>query len=196
MSDEYRLRITVRNNLLLSAIEAAGYKSQADFARAANLSPAQVNSVVAMRFSPINQLGEFTPVAKSIMETLGACPSDLWTDYQLNLRLSHNGVDRVVDESAVHAMLEDHSDRSMLPSPEDVVDELKRAEIAGKLLETLRPRDAHVIRRRMDGDSLDEIADSMHLTRERVRQIELKAMRALRDPNHSGRKFLLSQVGA
>jgi len=154
MSDEYRLRITVRNNLLLSAIEAAGYKSQADFARAANLSPAQVNAVVAMRFPPINQMGKFTPVAKSIMETLGASPGDLW------------------------------------------VDELKRAEIANKLLDTLPPRAAHVIRRRMDGDTLETIADSMHITRERARRIEGQAMRALKNPNHKGRTFLLSQVGA
>ena len=30
---EYQIKVTVRNNLLLAAIENAGYKSQSDFAK-------------------------------------------------------------------------------------------------------------------------------------------------------------------
>lgn len=40
--DEYRVKVTVRNNLLLSAIESAGYVSQSEFARAAGISPLAV----------------------------------------------------------------------------------------------------------------------------------------------------------
>nr|WP_236953947.1 MULTISPECIES: sigma-70 family RNA polymerase sigma factor [Burkholderiales] len=48
-------------------------------------------------------------------------------------------------------------------------------------LDSLTPREASVIRERFFSDSsLDEIAEKMEVTRERVRQIEAKALRKLR----------------
>ena len=75
----YRIKITVKNNLLLTAIEQAGYKSAAEFARAIGLIEQRVSALVALRNAPINQDGEFSLSAKRIMEALGAAPSDLWT---------------------------------------------------------------------------------------------------------------------
>jgi hypothetical protein len=86
----YRIKVSVKNNLLLSAIEEAGYKSAAEFARAAGLRETDVSALVALRFAPIGKQGEFTLTAQRIMEALGAAPSDLWTTEQLNMSLPRN----------------------------------------------------------------------------------------------------------
>lgn len=65
--DEYRIKLTVRNNLLLSAIEAAGYKTQAEFARANGIRATDLNALVGLREPPIKANGEFSPLARSVM---------------------------------------------------------------------------------------------------------------------------------
>ena len=57
---EYRIKVTVRNNLLLLAIEKAGYKSQSDFVKELNVSLNQLNALIAMRTCPITNEGNFT----------------------------------------------------------------------------------------------------------------------------------------
>ena len=56
----YRVKVSVRNNLLLNAIEKAGYKSVAEFERSAGIAIGRANCLVAMRDSPIQQTGEFS----------------------------------------------------------------------------------------------------------------------------------------
>jgi len=65
------------------------------------------------------------------------------------------------------------------------------------LLKTLTPREERVIRLRFgleDGSehTLEEVGQSFAVTRERIRQIEAKALRKLRHPSRSGnlRSFL------
>ena len=67
----YRVKVSVKNNLLLSAIEAAGFKSIAEFERSAELRNGAVQGLVAMRDCPIGQTGAFGRVAKVVMEVLG-----------------------------------------------------------------------------------------------------------------------------
>lgn len=52
---------------------------------------------------------------------------------------------------------------------------------APRLLEALGEREQDLIARRMGGETLEEIGESIGRTRERVRQIELKALRRLRE---------------
>ena len=183
----YRVKVTVRNNLLLSAIEAAGYKSQSEFARSAELSPTEVNNLVAMRHAPITLDGEFSHEAKAIMEALGACPSDLWTDEQLTLRLKRNTGERSVESDVVAAMLEQHNENMLLPNPESLMMELDKHNVVAAALDSLTEREKKVLQMHNGIDcnenSLEDIAKVLNVTRERVRQIEAKAMRKLRRLN-------------
>ena len=59
-----------------------------------------------------------------------------------------------------------------------------------RLLETLTPREATVIRMRfgLDGSgehSLEQVGERFGVTRERIRQIEAKALRKLKHPSRS-----------
>jgi RNA polymerase primary sigma factor len=75
-------------------------------------------------------------------------------------------------------------------SPTDKASQALLKQEVGRLLETLKPREAEIIRLRFgfeDGRSytLKEVGEKLGITRERVRQIESKALRRLRHPYRS-----------
>ena len=184
--NEYRVKVTVRNNLLLSAIEKAGYKSQSEFAKACNISIILVNSLVGLRMLPINNYGEFIVSAKVIMEVLGAAPSDLWTDKQLTTKLKRNTGEKAVSEHYIHEILENHIEMMTLSSPEDDYFKAEKESVVDAALSTLTPKESNIIKQRFFEDkSLDEVGQLHNITRERVRQIEQKVFRKLRNPNRS-----------
>lgn len=184
--NEYRVKVTVRNNLLLSAIEAAGYKSQADFERSAGIRYGGASQFISLRARPINQDGEFKPVAKQIMEVLGAAPSDLWTDQQLMMKLKTNTGERTIGEDQVQYILENHLQAMTLPNPEDAAENAETVDIVAHVLDSLTKREANALRLRFgigcDEHTLEEAGKVLNVTRERMRQIEAKALRKLRMP--------------
>jgi RNA polymerase sigma factor (sigma-70 family) len=185
--DAYRVKVTVKNNKLLSAIERAGFKSCAEFCRWGELCPSQVGALIGLRIAPLTQNGDFSEAAKGVMQALGAAPSDLWTDEQLTMALKKNTGERVVSADSVQAMLANHNERMTLESPEDEVARLEAAEVVRGVLKTLRQSHQEVIRMRFEQDmSLDEIAAVMNLSRERIRQIEAQALRLMRHPSRYG----------
>jgi RNA polymerase sigma factor (sigma-70 family) len=190
---EYRVKVTVRNNLLLSAIEGAGYKSQSDFAKSCGLTPQEVNAVVAMRNAPISSDGCFTNTAKVLMETLGACPTDLWTEEQLTMELRRNTVEKALSKEAVMQALqfEGASNLETVALGSDLEHQQKK-QVIENVLDSLTPRESKIIRLRFgisnvenDGETLEAIGKMFKLTKDRIRQIEAKALRKLRHPSRS-----------
>lgn len=178
---EFRLKVSVRNNLLLSAIEAQGYFSVAEFERACELGSGSINNLVAMREAPILQSGEFSLKAKLVMEVLGAAPTDLWTEQQLTIKLKTNSGERAIDANLVQHLLEEKNRNDYLPSPEDLLLAAETSAIVNEVLGTLNPREKEVLHERFSNDStLDEVGKIHGVHKERVRQIEAKALRKLR----------------
>jgi len=99
-------------------------------------------------------------------------------------------LDRPVGEDG-NESLQDLVEDEAVPSPlQSVSQHLLREELDSLLQTILKPREAEVIRWRfglVDGEThrLQEIADMLGVTRERIRQIESKALRKLRHPTHS-----------
>ena len=80
-------------------------------------------------------------------------------------------------------------------SPFNVASDLERRERTEALLQTLTPREAEILRQRCgmtDGHerTLEEVGQTFGLTRERIRQVEAKAIQKLRSPSHSGGRKL------
>ena len=76
------------------------------------------------------------------------------------------------------------------PAPNDAASQTILREVIEKELETLTPREAKVIRLRfglIDGKTrtLEEVGQEFKITRERIRQIEAKALRKLRHPSRA-----------
>jgi len=179
---EFRLKVSVRNNLLLSAIEAQGYTSVAEFERACEIGIGRINNLVAMRDAPILQSGEFSQNAKLVMEVLGAAPTDLWTEQQLTIKLKTNSGERDIDADIVQHLLEQKDRTDYLPSPEDSLLAAETSAIVNEVLGTLKPREKDVLQQRFVNDStLQEVGNHHGLSKERIRAIESKALRKLRD---------------
>jgi len=198
----YRVKFTVRNNLLLTAIEEAGYKSVASFARAIGYTEQQLGTLISLRKPPINKNGMFSPLAKDIMEALGAAPHDLWTTEQLTMNLHKNSMERVantkflLDTNAMQSILggnvlqlEGNTYEDIeTPEQNQIKKELK--ECVESSLDSLTPQQAKVLRMRfgIGGGpelTLEQVADIFEVSRERIRQIEAKAMRLMRHPGRA-----------
>ena len=90
------------------------------------------------------------------------------------------------DESKISDFVEDESVKS--PTDNTAQDILKTQLL--QVIETLTPREQKVIRLRYGLDdnharTLEEVGKEFNVTRERIRQIEAKALRKLRHPNRS-----------
>jgi RNA polymerase sigma factor (sigma-70 family) len=187
---EYRVKVTVRNNLLLSAIEDAGYKSQAEFARSAGLTDNHVTALVGLRACPIRNDGTFTNIAQTIMEVLGACPTDLWTNEQLSMRLKNNSAEGEMSKAELlPALGMNPIDMVEFKSPDEYLQDNDKVDAVARKLKTLTFREQMIIGQRFGINSeektFEEIGESMGLTRERIRQLEARALRKLRHPSRS-----------
>ena len=191
--NEYRIKVTVRNNLILNAIENAGYKSVSEFCRAVNLPKTALTELIAMRKPPLKQSGEFSENAKALMEELCLAPTDLWTSEQLTLKLKRNTAQRDVSSEGMRAALGMHAEELLeLMKPDDPDEAVLKHEMVSLVeeqLESLSPRAALVLRMRYgigcEEHTLDEVGEKFDLTRERIRQIEAKALRLLKHPKRS-----------
>lgn len=90
------------------------------------------------------------------------------------------------EDSSLGDFIEDKS----ATNPMDEVTYLKLKEHTGSILDTLSPRESSVLRLRFGIDcesdhTLEEVGKKFNVTRERIRQIEAKALRKLRHPTRS-----------
>jgi DNA-directed RNA polymerase, sigma subunit (sigma70/sigma32) len=88
------------------------------------------------------------------------------------------------------------ADENITSPKKEAMRMLMREELE-KVLKTLNPREAMVLKMRyglLDGKAktLEEVGQYFNVTRERIRQIEVKALRKLRHPSRS--KYLKSLI--
>lgn len=188
--DEYKIKVSIRNNLILKAIEDFGYISIAKFCEEHKLNTVSVRLLVQFRRKPIDHTGEFCKIAKDLMEVLGAAPTDLWTAEQLELCLPKNTVEKNIGQRALDELLGmDNGELIAIETPEEKLSKRERKLILIGVLESLTDREQYVIANRFGlgckALTLDELSEDMGVTRERVRQIEAKALRNLRSPRRS-----------
>ena len=108
------------------------------------------------------------------------------------LRIAHDPISLETpvgeeDDSRLSDFIEDPN----AVNPADAVIQSSLAELTRELLATLAPREARVLRMRFgigerSNRTLEEVGQDFDVTRERIRQIEAKALRKLRHPSRSG----------
>ena len=185
--DEYRVDVRVRNNLLLSAIENAGFSTVADFCRELNLNPKTLSRMINLKDPPLLQDGTFSTTAQRILDYLGVLPEDLWTQDQLFMALESNKKTLTLDQTQLEVLTYGHSDHTPL-SLEEEVDKKKIQDAVTEVLSTLTPREKKFLELRFglsgfDSElTLDEIGKVGDLSKERVRQVLTKALEKLKEP--------------
>ena len=182
MSD-YRIRITVRNARLLRAIEAAGHQPGNHFAMAAGISyGGHLLPYLNLTRSPLNREGLLRECAWALCDFLGASPSDLWSDEQLQpLQKNHTDVD--LDFGQLGALMHSHGH---VADPVQVASRDQAKRLLLNSLDALTPKESKIVYARYFEDwTLEELSDHFNLSRERIRQVEMKALRKLRTAHRS-----------
>ncbi len=95
--------------------------------------------------------------------------------------------------------LGDFIEDKAVTSPSEAVINMNLAEQTRKVLATLTPREEKVLRMRFgigekSDHTLEEVGQDFEVTRERIRQIEAKALRKLRHPSRSKRLKSFSEI--
>ncbi len=186
MSD-YRIEVRVKNNNLLRKIAERGYSCVGEFCRLNNHMKwaSKIGDFVNLKRSPLNFKGEFLPIVESMCDILQCSPEDLFSEVQLTTALESNKRTLEVNEAEMQFALDSTQEVRSLEST------VHRDRIEGKvteLLETLTPKEAKTLSMRFGlgeythAHTLEEVAKAQDVTRERVRQIEQKALRKLRHP--------------
>jgi transcriptional regulator with XRE-family HTH domain len=208
MSDMKDLRIVmrVRNNQLQERREKLG------------LTPRQLAELIGIQYGTYLQLEGMTlsplthppggshgspkplvwrAIVKKLAAHYGILPADLFPDSVVLIRKTKAEVRCNAEEIALALA----PPASTAPSPLQLIESAEVVVGIEAALSTLDDREQEVIRRRygLDGEAetLDQIADlpyadgSGSVTRERVRQIEMKALRKLRHPARKLREIVL-----
>jgi len=188
--DEYRLKVTIKNNLILNAIEERGHTNLHNFCKSEKLQLNNLYDLINLKISPIGVDGRFIKPAKDLMEVLGACPTDLWTEEQLTLKLQTNTVTKTLNKEKVDIYLSSGNSHLILENPANVFEKEDDKKLISQMLDSLSPRESKILKLRFglgntDEHTLDEVGDKFHATRERIRQLEAKALRKMRDPSRS-----------
>jgi RNA polymerase primary sigma factor len=129
------------------------------------------------------------PTPEEIAEEMNISPERV--RWMLDISRYSTSLQRKVgedQETELGALIEDKES----PSPWEHTTEALMRERIDQVLNTLSPREARILRLRFglhDGHTytLEEIGDKFGLTRERIRQLEGKALRRLRHPRRSRR---------
>lgn len=187
----YLVKVSIRNNLIIRAIRAAGYKNVSRFCEQNGMGKTELTELISLRRSPLTAEGVFSNSAKNLMENLCALPTDLWTPEQLTMKLKKNTATTEVDFNAMVAALGMNSEEVFQlidsSSPDKELEKEEAYTVVNDILDTLTPREAKVLRMRFGIDcaelTLEEIGEKWDLSKERIRQIEAKAMRKMKNPS-------------
>ena len=179
---EVRVEARVRNNVLWHAI-FDNYGSVAEFCRLHKFAQCQLGKFLNLKESPQIH-GQWRKPALRLAEILGILVEDLFP-----LRLYDLETTAAVVEIPL-AQLPPGDEIAMLPSPEDHAIASEMEEGVRRALATLNEREAAIVRARygIGGEperTYDELADEHSVTRERIRQIEMKALQKLRHPSNA-----------
>ena len=136
-----------------------------------------------LKRSPIGRDGLLRECAWSLCDYLGASPDELWSAEQLT-PMASNAVQRDFSFEQVQSLCT--SSRDGQQDPLALAAQSEAGRLLLESLEGLTPREALVIRDRYGIGTpemtLEEVGERYGVTRERVRQIELKALAKLRRP--------------
>lgn len=190
MSD-YRVKISVSNARIRKAMESAGYTSVLQMCRVKNLPIGNTFDLVNMKLSPLSKKGEWRKCVLSLADALYCLPNDLFSERQKVVVLKTSTGTKDVTEAELVRLSEQYVWDDRLEDMQDnaAINQIAHEEaenLMAQVLETaLTPREKKVIKLRFATNngtpSLHEVAKKLDLSVERIRQVELKALRKLRN---------------
>lgn len=190
MAKPFRVEMRLKNNALIEAREQTGL-NLSQFAEHVGLHPGDYSGLETMRISPLRTrkltggrvILDWSKVALRVADALGLSPDLLWPHEVRNVAGAGRATVKLDTPEVVQllSVTQEHGDdRHLLPGAVEEV------------LTTLTPKEQAVLRLRFGlegadeaGSTLDGIAEGFGVSRERIRQIEARALRKLRHPSRA-----------
>ena len=96
--EDYRVKITIRNERLLAAMEGMGYKSVAEFSRNQGLNGVKVRKIISGKITPLDKEGIPRELTKEVLEILNLTIEKAFTETQLKGFKKHTFEIKVEEE--------------------------------------------------------------------------------------------------
>ena len=179
---DYRVKITIRNERLLSAIEGKGFESVAKFCAEHILDYVQTSEIIRGRLKPINENGKLNNKVENLLNILGLDIKDAFTPKQLQ-GFRNTSYEIKVKEKELRQLVNPVKNQELKYIETEVQEKISEV-----LTIRLTPREEKVVRMRfgigMETDhTLDEISQELNVSNARVGQILAKAIRKLKHPS-------------
>jgi len=168
MGQDFNIKVTVRNGRLLRAIRDQ-FGTAAELSRVAGVSNSQVAALVTMKARPFLQSGELSSAAEAIVSALGIPADDLWPDHIRRLKAKKATVEIEMDAETFTEIAADDPEQKTV---------YKLA--IEKWSSVLSDREKDIVNRRSEGEIYDDCARDYGVGKERIRQIEARALRKIR----------------
>ena len=177
MNKDYRLKVTIRNDRLLTAMENMGFESMAHFTQTHGLNYQRTGEIFNGKLKPLNNKGELTSTAKEILSILNLETDEAFTERQLK-GFVKTSFEKRVTEKALLKIADPVKNHEFLLMEKDV------NKILSDMLGKLPPRYERIVRM-MNGIgeqevcSCKKVALEFNLSTSRVSQMYLKALQKL-----------------
>lgn len=182
---EFRAIVKLKNNRLLERREKLGVTGRA-LALMANISEGIYYPLETMRLSPIGRNMEWSSPALKLALFYECEPSDLFPDAIRKIKI--RTVEKSFDFADVPA-LQNAGIIHMIEGPEESMERKEMNVALNQVLKSLTIREREVLQMRFglgcDTHTLEEVGYKQNVNRERIRQIEAKALRKLRHPSRA-----------
>lgn len=173
---DFRVTVTVRNNLLLSAIEKAGYANQTKFAAAANISNQTLGTLINFKLSALNEDGDLRKIVVDICAFLNKIPEELFPEVSMYGELKSNSVDVQCTNEEIGALFID--------GPEAIANKTQINQAVRKMINSLPKQYSAIMKLRygIDGPehTLEEIGKMFNVSAPWIRAVEMKSLRMMR----------------
>lgn len=162
-----------------------GFDSLPAFCKAYKISYGTLLKYINMREPIYDSCGQLRRSIITLCEKLQCSPEELFTATQAEASLVNNKRTLKIKESEMKFYL-DHTNQKLL---EEQVEEDQLHKKLWDEISTLTPREQQVLKMRYEDNMyLDQCGEVLGVTRERIRQIEAKALRKLRHPSRNFRE--------
>lgn len=181
---DYRIKITIRNDRLLNAIEDKGIPSVRQFCTLYKLNYNSIVKIISGKIKPLNNLGRPIRLVEQIIDILDISLEDAFTERQLK-GFAKTNYEISVAEKELKQLVNPVKNQEQKIIEQDV--KLKILEAFSK---RLSPREEKLIRLKYGfGDekehTLYELSSKFKISHARVGQILAKAERKLKHPSVS-----------
>ena len=192
---EILLQVKIKNNLLWARMRELGIYTQSELARQAGISPLQVGLVANFKVQLNKRRGprreKWPNYVRKLSTFLRCLPEDILPPWSFDIKQREFEREHSV-ESILPALVWLEEERLALPRPDEIYQDREIENTVGEALQTLpeRTRKVFEMRHGLNGEyehTLEEVGEKFGIGKERVRQIEHRALRTLRHPKWSKR---------